>query len=124
MERDETRKEKNWRSGGVSGKWKGKGPLRVEPAKYLLDDFVEEAVWELRLDLLLEPPVGGEVCDAVLVRRACAAGEKSDDATIPGEDDGPRVTSIGKPAVRPVVGQDGDLVGGVLDAVVTIGASE
>jgi len=91
---------------------------------YLLDDIVEEAVWVLGRDLLLDPPVGGEVRDVGFVGRACAAGEDSDDATIPGEDDGPGVASIGKLAALPVVGQDGDLDGSVLDAVVIVDAGE
>jgi len=35
----------------------------VELATYLPDDFVEEAAGELRLDLLFDPPVRGEVRD-------------------------------------------------------------
>ena len=93
-------------------------------AKLLLDDIVEEAVGVLGLDLLLNPPVGGEVSNVDLVGRACATGEDSEDATIPGEDDGPGVTGIGKLAMLLVVGQDGDLDGGVLDAVVIVGAGE
>jgi len=60
---------------------------KYEVATYLVDDLVEEAVGEFGLDLLLEPPVGGEVGDVSLVGRACATGEHSDDATIPSEDD-------------------------------------
>lgn len=121
-----------WHSGGGSGKGRGKGPLRksllrvelVELATYLLDDLVEEAVGVLGLDLLLDPPVRGEVRDIGLVGRACAAGEDSDDATIPGEDDGPGIARIGKFPTRLIVGQDGDLDGGLLDAVFFISAGE
>ena len=44
--------------------------------------------------------------------------------TIPGKDDGPRVANIGKLAAHLVVGQDGDLDGGVLDAVVIVDAGK
>ena len=43
MRRDETRKEKKWHS---VGKWegeRGKSPLRVELATYLLDDLRESS---------------------------------------------------------------------------------
>jgi hypothetical protein len=99
-------------------------PLRVELATYLLDDLVEEGVGVLGLDLLIDPPVGGEVRDVDLVGRTCAASENSDDAAIPSEDDGPRVASIRKLAVRLVIGQDGDLGGGLPDSVFIIAAGE
>jgi len=77
---------------------------RISPNRpYDVVDVVEEAAGVLGLDLLLDPPVGGEVRDVGLIGRACAAGGDSDDATIPGEDDGPGVARIGKLAVRLVV---------------------
>ena len=79
---------------------------------------------ELGLNLLLEPPVGGEVRGVDLVGRACATGEDSDDATIPGEDNGAGIASIRKLAACLVMGQDSDLNGGVLDAIVIIDAGE
>lgn len=42
----------------------------VELATYLLDNFVKEAAGELGLDLLLDPPVRGEVRDASCVSGA------------------------------------------------------
>jgi len=42
----------------------------VELAIYLLDDFVEEAAGELGLDLLLYPPVRGDVRDVGFVSGA------------------------------------------------------
>lgn len=41
---------------------------------HLLDDVVEEAAGVLGLDLLLDPPVGGEVRDVGLVDRAGSDG--------------------------------------------------
>ena len=99
-------------------------PLRVELATCLLNDFVEEAAGVLFLDLLLDPPVGGEVSNIRFVSRTCAASEYPDDTTSPVEDDGPRVTRIGKLAARFVVGQDSDLYGGLLDAVLIVGVGE
>lgn len=130
MIRYETRKYKNWNSGGGSEREKsplGKSPLRVELAElatYLLDDVVEVAARVLALDLLLDPPVGGNVRDIRLLGSAPAAGEDSDDAAVPGEDDGPGIASIRKLAAFLVVGQDGDLDGGVLDAVLGVVAGE
>ncbi len=98
--------------------------LHIEFATYLLDDLVEKAARVLGLDLLLDPPVGGDVRDVDLVDGARAASENSDDATIPGEDDGPGIPSIGKIATCLIVGQDGDLDGGVLDAVVIVDAGQ
>ncbi len=102
-------------------------PLRVELvqlATYLLDDLVEEAAGVLGLDLLLNPPVWGEVRDIGLAGRACAAGEESDDSPIPGDDNGAGVARLGGPSMRPVVGQDGDLEGGLWDAILIIGAGK
>ena len=45
------------------------------------------------------------------VSRTGAASEDSDDATIPCEENGPRVSDIQELAVRLVVRQDGDLNG-------------
>ena len=67
----------------------------------LLDNLVKEAARELGFDLLLDPPVGGEVRD---IGRAYAAGEDSDDATIPGRDNGPGVARFGKLVAGLVVG--------------------
>ena len=78
----------------------------------------------LGLDLLLDPPVGSEVRDINLPGRTCTTSEGSDNATIPGEDDGPRVTSTRKLATFLVVGQDSELDGGVFDAVVIVCADE
>ena len=81
--------------------------MRVELVKlatYLLDDIVEEATRELSLDLLLEPPVRGEVRDVNFASGARAASENSDDATPPIEDNRARISTIGKLAVRLVVG--------------------
>ena len=83
--------------------------------KYLRDDLVEEGAGVLGLDLLLDPPVRGNVRDIGPVGGACAAGEDSEDATIPGEHDGAGVPSIRKLAACLVVGQNGDLNGGLLD---------
>jgi hypothetical protein len=94
------------------------GPL------YLLDDIVEEAAGVLGLDLLLDPPVGGDVRDVGLVGRACTTGEDSNDTTIPSEDDRPGVASIGKLAVHLIVGQDGELYGSLFDAVLSVDAGE
>ena len=90
----------------------------------LLDDLIKEAAGVFSLDLLLDPPVGGKVCDVTFVGKACAAGEDSDDATIPGEDDRPRVASMRKLAAPLVVGQDGDFDRGVFDAVIIVDAGE
>ena len=69
--RDETRKKKKRHNDGEVGR----GVLveldeLVELATYLLDDFVEEAARELGLDLLLDPPVRGEVRDVGFVSGA------------------------------------------------------
>ena len=64
--RDKTRRENKRR--GTNGEV-GRG-VRVELAAYLLDDFVEEAAGELGLDLLLDPPVRGEVRDVGFVSGA------------------------------------------------------
>jgi len=62
--------------------------------------------------------------DIHLISRASAASEDSDDAAIPGEDDGPGITSIGKLATFLVIGQDNDLDGGVLNVVLGVAAGE
>ena len=98
--------------------------LRVELATCLFNDFVEEAAGVLFLNLLLDPPVGGEVSNICFVSRTCAASEYPDDTTSPVEDDGPRVARIGKLAAHFVVGQDSDLYGGLLDAVLIVGVGE
>ncbi len=99
---------------------KRKSPLRVEFAAFLLDNLIEKAAGVLGLDLLPDPPVGGEVRDV-----ACAAGEDSDDATVPGEDDGLGSRQHRKKlAMCPVIGQDSDLEGGATDAVVTVDTGE
>ena len=96
--------------------------------KYLRDDRVEEGVGVLGLDLPLDPPVRGNVRDIGPVGGACAAGEDSEDATIPGEDDRARVPSIRKSVACPVglvVGQNSDLDRGLPgDAVLLIGPRE
>ncbi len=46
-------------------------------ATYLLDDIVEVAAGVLALDLLLDPPVGGKVCDIHIISRASTTGEDS-----------------------------------------------
>ena len=108
--------------GGQEGE--RKSPLCSKLAIYLLDDIIEEAVGVLRFDLLLDEPVWGEVRDVDAVSRACATGEDSDNATIPREDDRPRVASIGKLAPRFAIGQDSNLNGGVLDPVFIVHARE
>jgi len=87
-------------------------------------DVEKAAAGVLGLDLLLDPPVGGKVRDICLVSRASAASEDSDDVAIPGEDDGPGIASIGKLAMFLVVGQDGNLDGGVLDVILRVVAGE
>ncbi len=52
-------------------------------ATYLLDDIVEVAAGVLALDLLLDPPVGGKVCDIHIISRASTTGEDSNDVAIP-----------------------------------------
>ena len=94
----------------------------VELATHLLHDIVEEAVGELLLELLLDPPVGGEVRGVGFVGRAFAVGEESDEATVPVEDNRPRVASIRKLAGLPVA-QDGEFNGLLIDAVVIVNAS-
>ena len=69
-----------------------------------LVDLVEEAVGVLDLDLLLDPPVGGDIRDISLAGRARAVGEDSDDATIPCEDDNPGVSSVRYLATRFIAG--------------------
>ncbi len=91
--------------------------MLAELATYLLDDVVEVAAGVLALDLLLDPPVGGKVRDIRLISTASTTGEDSDDAAIPSEDNGPGIASIGKLAAFLVVGQHGDLDGGVLDVI-------
>jgi len=88
----------------------------------LLDDVVEEAVRELGLDLLFEPPVRCEVGDISFVAiRARAASEEPDDATIPRKNDRPRITSLGELGVILIITADGNLDrGGLTDAVVVI----
>lgn len=107
---------------------RGKSPLCIEFTTYLLDNLVEKAARVLGLDLLLDLPVAvrGEICFVSLVGRASAASEDSDNATIPGEDDGPRVPSNGirKTCHASCRREDGDLDRGVLDAVFSIGACE
>jgi hypothetical protein len=70
----------------------------------LLDDLIEDAAGVLSLDLLFDPLVGGKVRDITLVGKACPASEDSDDATIPSEDDRPRVASMRKLAAPLIVG--------------------
>ena len=61
---------------------------------------------------------------SLLVGRASAAGEDSDETAVPGEDYGPGIASIGKLAAFLVVGQDGDPGGDVLDAILGVVAGE
>jgi len=86
-------------------------------ATNLLDDVVEVAARDLVLELLLDPPVGCKVRDIRLVGRASTAGEDADDTAVPGEDDGPGIARIRKPAAFLAVGHDGNLDGSVLDFV-------
>ena len=92
--------------------------------KSLRDDLVKEAAGELGLDLLLDPPVRRKVGDVSLVGGACAARGESDDATISGEYDRPRITRIGELAMFLIVGHDSDLDGRSLDVVFVIGTRE
>jgi len=94
-----------------------------EVSPTLLDDIVEEGVRVLGLDLLLDPPVGGDVRDVGLVDRACAASEESDNATIPSQDNRPRVANTEKLAVRPVRGHDSELDGDLTDTVFKVAAA-
>jgi len=98
-----------------------------EVSPTLLDDIVKEGVGVLGLDLLLDPPVRGDVRDVGLVSlvdRACAASEEPNNATIPSQDDRPRVASSGKRAAAPVTSQDGELDGDLLtDAVFEVAAA-
>ena len=100
-------------------------PAQTEEMRQdLLNDIIEEAAGVFGLDLLLNPLVGGEVGDVGLISRACAAGEDSEDVTIPGKDNRAGVANIRKLAACLVVGKDGNLNGSVVDAIVIVGAGE
>ncbi|CUS14842.1 unnamed protein product [Tuber aestivum] len=86
-------------------------------SKYLLDYIIKEAAGILGLDLLLNPPVGGDVGDVSPIGRACTAGEDSNNTTIPRKDNGPRVASSRKLSSRRVIGQDSNLDGGLLNTL-------
>ena len=105
----------------------GKGvPVEVvEFAKYLLGDVVEDDAGELGLDLLLNPPVRGEVSSICFVSRAFATSEDSNDPALPVEDDRPRVTPVRELAGhgRPVA-QNSNFDGCVRDAVIVVIAGE
>jgi len=68
MRREETRKQKKRHNDEEVGR--GVRVELVELATYLLDDFVEETARELSLDLLLGPPVRGDVRDVDFVSGA------------------------------------------------------
>ena len=90
----------------------------------LIDDWVEEAVWEHFLHLLFNPPVGSEVRDVCLVSRASTASEQPDEATVSVEHYGTGVAGSRKGPVTVAVGVDGDIDRCLLDAVLKVPANE
>jgi hypothetical protein len=98
--------------------------LRYLTNCHLLDDVVEVAAGKNLLNLLLEPPVRGQVGDVCLFSRAATAGEHADNAAAPLEDDGARISGGREGAPLPVVRQDGYLEGRLFNAVFGVEASE
>ena len=90
----------------------------------LSDDWVEEAVRELLLHLLLNPPVGSEVRDVSPVSRASTAGEQPDEAAVSVEHYGAGVAASRKGAVTVAVRVDSDFDRCPVDAVLRVLANE
>ena len=90
----------------------------------LIDDWVEEAVREHLLHLLLDPPVGSEVRDVGLVSYASTASEQPDEAAVSVEHYGAGVAGSRKRAVTVAVRVDGDLDRRAVDAVFRVPANE
>ena len=82
------------------------------------------AIREDLLDLLLKPPVRGPISYICCISRASTTGDQGNNTTSPVKDDGTRISLGREGALLPVMGQDANLNGCVLDAMVTVDASE
>jgi hypothetical protein len=87
-------------------------------------DQVEEAAGEDLLDALLEPEIRRNVGHVSGHRRAGTACEQSDDASLPVDDDGTRVTGGGECAIFVAVGVYGNLQRRLLEAILAVLADE
>jgi len=90
----------------------------------LVHDRVEVGLGEGLLNTLVEPEVRHEVGHVSGHSRAGTAGEHTDDASLPVNDDRPRITWGGECAVSVAVGVNGNLHRRPLDAMVVVLANK